>query len=141
MHGQNRVTTDGGRSTVSRLGRQRDLLGNGPHKGTQFPGDGDDDLIGMFPSGAQLPIAFAQPHLGLPTDILDRLGQLLQAQLEMPADFGRVAIGPGAFDQGTAGMGIARLGDAALATPLATGVFRGREAQIIHELSGVIEDG
>jgi hypothetical protein len=39
--------------------RQRDLLGNGPHTRTQFPRDGDDDLVGVFPAGAQLPIALA----------------------------------------------------------------------------------
>jgi hypothetical protein len=61
------------------LWRQRDLLGNGPHKRTQFPRDGDDHLVGIFPSGAQLSVAFAQSYLGLPTDILDRLGHLLQA--------------------------------------------------------------
>src|SRR5919197_4040423 len=57
--------------------RQRDLLGNGPHKRTQFSRDGDDHLVGIFPSGAQLSVAFAQSYLGLPTDILDRLGYLL----------------------------------------------------------------
>jgi hypothetical protein len=42
----------------------------------------------------------------------------------MPADFGGVAIGPGAFNQGTASMAVARLRDAALLTPLAGRVFR-----------------
>src|ERR671931_2625132 len=36
---------------------QRDLLGNSPHKSTQFPGDGDNHLVGVFPAGDQLPIA------------------------------------------------------------------------------------
>src|SRR5205807_8709651 len=95
------------------------------HKCTEFPCDGHDHLVGVFPAGAQLPIAFAQSNLGLPTHVLDGLRHLLQAQLEMPTDFGRVAIGPGAFDQGPAGMGVPRLGNAALAAPLASGVLRG----------------
>src|SRR5262249_6825640 len=61
------------------LWRQRYLLGNGPHKRTEFPRDGNDHLVGIFPSGAQLSVAFAQAYLGLPTDLLDRLGHLLQA--------------------------------------------------------------
>ena len=97
--------------------------------------------LACFPRAHQLSVAFAQAHLGLPTDVLDGLGTLLQAQLEMPTDFGGVAIGPGAFDQGTAGMGVARLGDAALTAPLSTGVFRGGQAQVVHQLSGVVEAG
>jgi hypothetical protein len=78
----------------------------------------------MFPAGDQLPIAFAQSYLRLPTEILERLGHLLQAELEMPTDFGRGARGPGAFDQGSAGMGVPGLGEATLTAPLARGVFR-----------------
>jgi hypothetical protein len=40
---------------------------------------GDDHLVGIFPSGAELAVAFTQAYLGLPTAILDRLGHLLQA--------------------------------------------------------------
>ena len=59
----------------------------------------------------------------------------------MPTDLGRVAIGPGPFHQSPTGMGIPGLRDASLASALATGIFRRRQAQIIHELSGVIEAG
>jgi len=58
------------------LGSQRDLLGHGPHKRAQFARNGDDDLVGMFPSGAELSVACTQAYLGLPTAILDRLGHL-----------------------------------------------------------------
>jgi hypothetical protein len=107
------------------LWSQRDRLGNSPHKCTQFPRDSDDHLVGIFPSGASLSVALAQAYLRLPTAILDRLGYLLQASLQMPTDFGRVAIGPSAFDQGTAGMAVARLGEASLLAPLSRRVFRG----------------
>jgi|RhiMethySRZTD1v2_1073278.scaffolds.fasta_scaffold1508766_1 hypothetical protein len=106
----------------SGLGGQRDLLGHGPHKRAQFPGDGDDDSVSVFPAGAQLPLAFTQADVGLPTEVLDRLGHLLQTPLEMPTDLGRGARGPGAFDQGSAGMGVAGLRDAALTPPRASGV-------------------
>jgi hypothetical protein len=38
-------------------------------------------------------------------------------------------------------MGISGLREASLASPLATGICRRRQAQILHELSGVIEAG
>ena len=59
----------------------------------------------------------------------------------MPADLGRVAVGPGAFDQGLAGVAVAGLGDAALTALPAAGIFARCEAEIAHELSGVIEAG
>jgi hypothetical protein len=94
----------------------------------------------MFPSGAQLSVACAQSYLGLPTDILERLGHLLKASLQMPADVGWVVRGPGAFDQCPAGMAVARLGDAALAALLSRRVLR-CEAQVVHKRSGGIEPG
>ena len=57
----------------------RHLLGNGPHERDQFSGNGDHDLIGMFPAGHQLAITFTKPHLCPPTDILDGFGELFQA--------------------------------------------------------------
>src|ERR1043166_9361522 len=135
--------SDNGWRTLNGLAlwSQRDLLGNGPHKRTQFPRDGDDHLVRIFPAGAQLPIACAYSYMGLPTDVVDGLRHLFQAQLEMPTDFGGGARGPGAFDQGTAGMAVARLGDASLLAPLSRRVFRGCEAQVVHQLSRVIEPG
>jgi hypothetical protein len=57
----------------------------------------------------------------------------------MAADFGGIARGPGAFDQGTTGMRIAGLGKTALLTPGPTGIFRGREPESMHELAGGLE--
>ena len=53
-------------------------MGNGPHKCAQFTGYRDHDLIGIFASCAELPIAAAEAHLGFPTDVLDRLGELFE---------------------------------------------------------------
>jgi hypothetical protein len=121
--------------------RPRDLLGPGPQKRTPFPRAGDDHLVGMFPSGAQLSVAFAQSYRGLPTDILARLGHLLKAPRQMPADCGGGARGPGAFDQRPAGMAVASLSAAALSAPLARRGCRRCETQVVHELSGVIAPG
>src|SRR5262249_10678230 len=57
---QARPSDNGLRMFNSRaLCSQRDLLGNGPHKRTQFPRDSDDNLVGIVPSGASLSVAFA----------------------------------------------------------------------------------
>jgi hypothetical protein len=61
------------------LGRQRGLRGHGPHKRPQCARAGHDDWVGILPSSAKLPGAFPQAYVGLPTDILARLGPLLQA--------------------------------------------------------------
>ena len=50
-------------------------------KAHQFPGDGDHHLIGVFAACTQLPVAFTQAYLRLPTDVLDRLRQLFQARV------------------------------------------------------------
>jgi hypothetical protein len=95
----------------------------------------------MFPARDHLAIALIQPHLRPPADVLEGFGQLFQTQLEMTADFGRVAIGPPALDECSSGMAIARLGDAPLTAPLPRRVFRRGEAEIAHELLGVVEPG
>jgi hypothetical protein len=103
--------------------------------------DGHDDLIGVFPSCAQSSLPFAEPHLGLPTDILEAFGRLFQTSWERSTHLRRVAIGPGAFDQGASGRGMASLGAASLTTALATGIFRRGEAEITHEWSGLVKTG
>src|SRR5262245_23673500 len=59
----------------------------------------------------------------------------------MPTDFGGGARGPSAFNQGPAGMAVARLGDASLLTPLSRRVCRRSSAQGVHQLSRVIDPG
>ena len=85
----------------------------------------------VFPPCAELPIRVSQAHLGLPAHVLDRLGELFQAELQVSTDLGRVAIGPGPFHQSPPGMGMPGLRDASLASALATGIFRRRQAQIL----------
>jgi hypothetical protein len=82
-----------------------DLRGHGPHKRTQCPGDGANHLVGVFPAGAQLPIAFAESYRGLPTHVLDGLGPLLQAPLERPTAFGGGSERPRRLRSGLGGHG------------------------------------
>ena len=53
----------------------------------------------------------------------------------------RVALGPGACDEGTSGVGMARLGDPSLTPALAPGVFRRGQAELTPEWSGVVKPG
>ena len=66
-------------------GRHRHDVRDRPGEGGHFPSNGHDDLVNVFPAGAQLPIPLAQAHLRLPADRLDLGRQLLQSELEMPA--------------------------------------------------------
>jgi len=123
------------------LGGHGDLLGNGPQKRAQLTGKRDHDVMRVFPPCAELPRAFAQADLCLPTRVLDRLGEFFQAEWQVPTHVGRIALGPSTVDEGPTGMGMPGLREASLASALATGIFRRRQAQIIHEWSGVIEAG
>lgn len=57
----------------------------------------------------------------------------------MTTDVGGIPVRPGPFNQGTTRMGMPCLGTAALLTTGPTGIFRRRQPQIIHELSGMLE--
>ena len=119
--------------------RARHRPGDGPHEGGHFAGDGHHDLVGVLAPGHQPAVAFAEPHLRFPTDILDDFRELLQAQLQVTADLGRVAVRPGALDERPAGMRVAGLGDRPLTPPLPAAVFTGRKAQVAHELAGIVK--
>jgi hypothetical protein len=115
------------------------LFGHSPHKPNQLTGNGHDHLVGVFPAGDQVSVTFTAPTLGLPADVLDGFGWLFQSELELPAEFSRIAIRPSAFHQGATGMGGAGVGDRTLSAALASGVFRGNQPQKFHEFPGVIE--
>jgi hypothetical protein len=65
-----------GQEMLQCLWGHKHLLRNGPQKGAQFSRDGHYRPISVFAAGAQVSIAIAQPPLRLPTDSLDRFGQL-----------------------------------------------------------------
>jgi hypothetical protein len=117
----------------------RDLFGNGPHESGELAGNGYVDHIAVFTFCHQSPVTFTEPELGLPTDVLDYLGLFFESQLQMSADLGRIAIGPGAFYESPSGMGVAGFGNGALAASFASRVLRGDQAQEFHQFSWIIE--
>src|SRR6266571_6698531 len=88
---------------------QRHPAGDRPGEGRHLAGNGDHDLVDVLAPGGELPIPLAEPHLRLPTDGLDLGRQLLEPELQMPADLRRVPIGPRPFDQRAPGGGVAGL--------------------------------
>src|SRR5688572_8593441 len=76
------------------------------------------DHLGLARCG-QAAVALAQAHLRPPGDVADRLRQRFDPIEQLAADPGLHAVGPGAFDQDPAGMGVAGLGDAAAADAVA----------------------
>jgi hypothetical protein len=111
------------------LGGPGDRWGTGPHEGDQVACDGHHDQGGVLTASGQFSVAWAPPHVGVPTDRLDGLGPLFQTPLEMTTDLGRGAGGPGAFDQRPTGMAIARFGAAALLPPRTPGICRRDQRQ------------
>jgi hypothetical protein len=57
------------------------LFGNGPQKAGKFPGHGHDRLVGMFAAAHQASKAFTEPHLRLPTEVLDGFRKLFEPEL------------------------------------------------------------
>jgi hypothetical protein len=79
--------------------------------------------------------AFAQPDVGFPADVLDHRGLLVEAQLQMTADLGGRAGGPGACHKRSSGMGVPSFGDRALGASLPGGRCRRDQPQALHQCS------
>jgi hypothetical protein len=95
----------------------------------------------MVASYDQWAVTLTEPAVGLPTDVLDDLRLCCQAQGPLAAALGGRAVGPGAFPQGSTGMGMTRLGDRALGAPFPRGRFRGEKPQALQQFSGTLEAG
>ena len=79
--------------------------------------------MGVFASCHEASVAFPEPHLGFPPDVLEHLGLFFEPSLQLSADLGGITIRPGAFDQDASGMGMARFGDGAVAALRTGGLF------------------
>src|SRR6266700_2396802 len=99
--------------TPSRVAPYRDHAPSPTLPWCETIGSGGDDDVGMLAFGDEAAEALAQADLGLPGDVLDRLGEVLEALADVGRDLGGILVGPGAFDEGAAGVAIAGLGDGA----------------------------
>ena len=115
------------------------LLGHGPQTAHQCPGHGHDHLVGVCAAGQQASNALAPPHVRLPTDVWDRLGERLHPELDVATDVGGIPGGPGAFDQGASGRRVPGCGARPLPVSRPTGICCGDQAEIFHQLSGIVD--
>src|SRR6185503_17445233 len=111
------------------------LPAHGPDEARQFPGDGHADLVLLDSASIQGRHAPAQAQLRLPGDGLHGFGGALLAGVDVLADARGKAIVPGRLRQQLPGVRVARLGDAAARGLVATGLFRGHQAEVTHELA------
>ena len=72
---------------------------------------------------------------------LEAFGWLCESPLQRSAHLGWVALGPGAFDQGPSGMGVAGFGHRPLPAWLTGGIFRGNKAQSMHQFTWLVDAG
>jgi hypothetical protein len=121
------------------VGCYRKLLGHGPHEGEQRTRHSQHHLVSVVACGQAVAVAFAQSHVGVPTEVLARVGGLFPSPVQMPTDCGGVARGPSPCDDGAPGVGVTGLGHGPLPAALATGVCRRKQAHRLPPLSGVID--
>jgi hypothetical protein len=110
--------------------------GNGPHASHEFTRNGPRDAVGVFPSSHELSVAFTEPDVRFPTDVLDDWRLFFQPPLQGATARGGVTIGPGACDESLAGMGGASLGTRPLSALRPRRIFRGDQAHKLHQGSG-----
>src|SRR5487761_1909228 len=117
--------------------RCRTGSGDGPDEAAQFSGHGHTHLVDLYPASVEPCKSRRQPQLRLPGHIPDGLRQGFLAPLSAIADACFEPVIPRRLGKQAPGMGVAGLGDTAPAKPIATGVLRGHQAQITHQLARV----
>jgi len=111
------------RPYLSGLRSYGDLSGNSPQESRPLTGHGHGHHIGVLASCHEAPVTVTQPHVRFPTDVLEDLGWCFESQWHMSADLRGIALGPGAFDEHAAGMGVACCGNRPLSALRPGGVF------------------
>ena len=124
-----------------RVVRHGHVAGDRPDEGGHFPGDRHPHGVGMLPPRREGWETLAPAPWGFPADGLDGRWSVFHPPWAMAADRGRVPSSPGPRDAGSAGDRIAGCGEGPLAAACAPGVRTGRQAQLAHERSGVLETG
>jgi hypothetical protein len=122
----------------SGLRRLQEPVWPSPHAPNQLTGHGHDDLVGLFPPCHQAAGALAQSHLGFPAEVLDHCGWFFQSELEMSADCGWGAGGPGACYECATRRRITSFRERPLPASLPRGRLCGDQPQACHELSGML---
>jgi len=139
VHTESGHTPRPGSPGRGRMSREGHLPSDGPQERHELACNRHDHDVRMLPLGHEPAVALAKPHLGLPGDVADRLGEGLLTLLHLTAHLGIVAIGPGPLDEGTPGVGIAGLGDPPEPAGVAGRIFGRSQAEVTHELSWTVK--
>src|SRR5437867_2625604 len=115
--------------------RGRHLPGNRPDEPRELARNRGGDLWFGLPSRDQTPDARRQPELRVPRDVADDLRQRFLPVRMLASDPRNPLIGPRGFREQASHMRIAGLRDAAASDTRPTGIFRGYEPEIRHELA------
>ena len=110
-----------------------------PDEAQQFAPHGGDDLALVFACRRQSGIAFREPDLRLPGDLLDGFRHSFLSLAQPGADGGPQPITPGRFNNDTSEMSVACLGNASTLRSVAAGVLAGNRAAVTHQLPRRIE--
>ena len=109
---------------------------DGPDKTQQLSSYGRYDLRFVFATRQKFSIAQMQAVLSFPSNVSDLLAQSGLTSEQVAAQPRAELIGPRGFNNHSSKMCVAGLGDAALPSFRATGIFTGNQAAVGHELPG-----
>ena len=115
-----------------------DVLEHGPEEADELAGDGGGGHLPGLP-GRESVKDFVEPVLTLPGVGDDRGVLALLPPFERSADGGPPSVTPGGLDEHVSATGVAGLGDGALPPAVAGGVLAGHQAEVGHELAGILE--
>ena len=108
---------------------------DGPDEAQQFAPHGGDDLALVLACRRQPGIAFREPDLCLPGDLLDGFRHSFLSLAQPGADGWPVPITPGRFNNDAPEMRVARFGNAPASRSLAAGVLTGHRAAVTHQVA------
>ena len=114
---------------------------NGPDEAQQFTSNCGGDFSPIFAGCAQSHIAFVQPVLRFPRNLLGLLRNALLPSAQSIPNTWWTTIAPRCFDDDSSQVCVAGLGDAPASHSLSTGVFAGYSTAITHQLPSTLKAG
>src|SRR2546423_8386799 len=108
------------------------LCQRGPDEAGELAGDRGDDMLFGFPARGEPLVATIQPLLGAPRLDTRGLGGRFLSAAQLFSDEGMMAIVPRGFDQDTAQVRIAGLGDRPARSLRAARMLRWDQPDILH---------
>ncbi len=112
-----------------------------PDEANEFTSDGNQDFVAMESPGGKFVEPAVEAVLGLPANFDHRGRLVFLPPREFFTDLRWRGVVLGAFNEQPTGVRVAAFGDGALTAFRAAGGLGGHQAQVAHELTGMIEAG